>query len=80
MEIFHFGALTILHCYILDEDFGGHEHTPKALLEYMEDMRSMDNKIDSVTDLNNQQVNFEGGDMVAVKKKTPSKKNKCVPV
>ena len=35
LEIFSFSSTAILHCFILDEDFGGSDKTPDSLKEFL---------------------------------------------
>ena len=36
LNIFEYAALAILHCFILDEDFGESHSTPDSLLPFLE--------------------------------------------
>jgi choline transporter-like protein 2/4/5 len=36
LSLFTFSALTIMHCFIVDEDFGGSDRTPDSLKEFLE--------------------------------------------
>ena len=37
LSIFDFSALAILHCFIVDEDFGGSSKTPDCLVHLLEE-------------------------------------------
>jgi hypothetical protein len=36
LSIFEFSSLAILHCFIVDEDFGGSSRTPDSLQPFLE--------------------------------------------
>ena len=36
LTIYDFSSLAILHCFLMDEDFGGSEKTPKSLTKFLE--------------------------------------------
>lgn len=35
LSVFSFGCTAILHCFILDEDTGGSDFTPEALVPFL---------------------------------------------
>jgi hypothetical protein len=43
LSIFDFSALAILHCFIVDEDFGGSSRTPESLKSFL-DLNDQKNK------------------------------------
>jgi hypothetical protein len=36
LDMFSFSSTAILHCFILDEDFGGSDKTPDSLKEFLQ--------------------------------------------
>jgi hypothetical protein len=47
LTIFDFAASSILHCFIMDEDFGGSQNTPESLKDFLD---RNDKKVGNISD------------------------------